>query len=1027
MKIPRFNWPLLILTLVLIGGLFWASMRLTTIDTDITRYLPQDDPVLSDAGYIFAHHPIQGEMVIDLGVETPDPEQLVRCSDFIEDRLRESGLFSRTGTESMQALIPELVTHVGDNLPVLFTQVELERQVAPLLTAESISNRLREIRNQLLNLDAIGQARMIARDPLAIKNIIMAKLAILAPSLDIEFYRGKLLSTDRKHLLLVATPVSPGTDTAFALKIDAFMQVLAAEVPGRFDPGNPVTLTPMGAYRAALDNERFAKQDVQNAAVFSTIGIALLLILVFPRPLIGLFSFLPAVAGTVIALFVMALFNKSISIMALGFGGAIVSITVDQGIAYLLFLDQSRTTYGHEISAEIWGIELMVTLTTVGAFYALCLTGFPILSQLGQFAALGAAFSFLFVHYIFPVIFPEMPPARPRALPFRNWVMSLTVPRKWAALTALFFFGVMLFFVRPVFNTDLSSMNTVSRETSAAEKLMGQVWGSGIFNKIYLMNEAPTPEALQEEGDRILARVEADVRDGRIASGFTPAMVFPGPERGRQNFAAWKAFWTAERIATTQKILGEEATAQGFTADAFDLFWRMVSADSPPETDFRIPEKYYSLMGISRLAKGAFSQFTTLTPGEAHHSETFLERYGAVARIFDPALFSRRLGDLLFSTFAKMLFVAGTSVALLIFFFLLDFKLTLITLAPAIFAQVSTMGTLKLIGHSLDIPALMLAIIIMGMGVDYALLLVCSYQRYGGLNEPGCERIKMGMIMGALSTMIGFGVLCLADHSLLRSAGLTSFLGLGYSLVGAFVLLPPVLEHHFRRERGALALSDNWRKRVLNRYRSLPTYPRLFARFKTKTDVMFEELPRFLAGCGEMRTVLDIGCGYGVPGCWILEHFATARIFGVDPDRERIRVAARVFGERGELTCAAAPDISMVPELADAAFLLDIVHFLDDTAFRLTLERLRTSLHPDAVLIIRAVTLPPGETSGFWKFDAFRMRLAGIPAYHRSVEVMDEMITGAGFQIQETRFSGSNMESIWMIAKPAPGIAESAE
>jgi predicted exporter len=1027
MRFPRFNWPLLMLTLVLIGALFWASLRLTTIDTDITRYLPQGDPVLSDAGTIFAHHPIQGEMVIDLGLETADPDLLVRSCDFIEGRMRESGLFTRVGAESMQALIPELLTHITDHLPMLFTQAELEGQVARLLTAENIANRLGEIRNQLLTLDAIGQASRIARDPLAIGNIIMAKLAVLAPSRDVAFYRGKLLSMDHKHALIVASPISPGTDTAFALKIDTFLRALAAELPGRFDPGNPLTLTPMGAYRAALDNERFAKKDVQNAALFSTLGIALLLLLVFPRPLIGLFSFLPAVAGTVAALFVMALLNKSISIMALGFGGAIISITVDQGIAYLLFLDQPRTTYGHEVSTEIWGIELMVTLTTVGAFYALCFTGFPILSQLGQFAALGASFAFLFVHFLFPRIFPEMPPARPRALPFRNWVMRLTVSRKWAAVIALFFFGVMLFFVRPVFNTDLAAMNTVSRETSAAEILMSRVWGSGIFNKIYLMTEASSPVQLQEKGDTLLTRIEADMQDGRIASGFTPAMVFPGPERSRDNFSAWKAFWTDERIAATGEMLTRQSQALGFTADAFDAFRQMISSGTPPAPFLPIPEKYFSLMGITRLEGGGFSAFTTLTPGETFDSQKFFERHRTDAKIFDPALFSRRLGELLFSTFAKMLLVAGTSVALLIFIFLLDVKLTAITLSPAIFAFVCTMGTLKVIGHPLDIPALMLAIIIMGMGVDYALLLVCSYQRFGGLNEPGCERIKMALIMAALSTLIGFGVLCLADHSLLRSAGITSFLGIGYSLAGAFVLLPPLLEHHFRKDRERSSASNDWRKRVLDRYRSLETYPRLFARFKTKNDVMFSELPRFLAGCGQMRTVLDVGCGYGVPGCWILEHFPGARIYGNDPDRERIRVAERVFGERGKLTCAAAPEIPQAPEAADAAFLLDIVHFLDDTAFRLTLARLRKSLHADAVLILRAVVPPPGETSRLWKLDAFRMRLTGIPVHHRSVELLGEMITESGFELQEPRFSGGNRESVWLIARAAPGVARNDE
>jgi trans-aconitate methyltransferase len=176
-----------------------------------------------------------------------------------------------------------------------------------------------------------------------------------------------------------------------------------------------------------------------------------------------------------------------------------------------------------------------------------------------------------------------------------------------------------------------------------------------------------------------------------------------------------------------------------------------------------------------------------------------------------------------------------------------------------------------------------------------------------------------------------------------------------------------------------------------------------------------------------MRTVLDIGCGYGVPGCWILEHFPGARLYGNDPDRERIRVAQRVFGERGKLTCAAAPEMPPAPELADAALLLDILHFLNDTALRLTLARLRNALHSGAVLIIRAVVYPPGETSWLWKIDAFRMRLAHVQAHHRSVAEMKERIREAGFQVQETSFSGGNRESVWLIATAAPGVAGSGE
>ena len=52
----------------------------------------------------------------------------------------------------------------------------------------------------------------------------------------------------------------------------------------------------------------------------------------------------------------------------------------------------------------------LAALTPVGAFGALCFSRFPLFEQLGLFTALGISLSFLFVHTVFPLIFPAMPP-----------------------------------------------------------------------------------------------------------------------------------------------------------------------------------------------------------------------------------------------------------------------------------------------------------------------------------------------------------------------------------------------------------------------------------------------------------------------------------------------------------------------------------------------------------------------------------------------------------------------------------------
>jgi len=147
-------------------------------------------------------------------------------------------------------------------------------------------------------------------------------------------------------------------------------------------------------------------------------------------------------------------------------------------------------------------------------------------------------------------------------------------------------------------------------------------------------------------------------------------------------------------------------------------------------------------------------------------------------------LFSKKLGDFLKNLFLEIALIISIGLALVIFLYFLDWQLSLVALAPMAFALCATLGTLKIIGHPLDIPGIMLWIVIMGMGIDYSIYYICTYQRYPDDNSPAMNTIKLAMFLAAFTTLIGFGVLAFASHALLRSIGLVSGLGIGYSLIG---------------------------------------------------------------------------------------------------------------------------------------------------------------------------------------------------------------------------------------------------
>ncbi len=237
-----------------------------------------------------------------------------------------------------------------------------------------------------------------------------------------------------------------------------------------------------------------------------------------------------------------------------------------------------------------------------------------------------------------------------------------------------------------------------------------------------------------------------------------------------------------------------------------------------------------------------------VTPGPAYEANAFFTRYAAtnLVSLFDAGLFNRRLGEVLVSLFTEIALITGLGIILVVFFFFLDWRLFLIVLAPVVFALVCTLGSLKLLGRPVDIPGIMLWIVIMGMGIDYGIYYVCAYQRYLDERHPFMTLIRQAMFLAGATTLIGFGVLAFARHAVLKSIGLTSLLGIAYSLVGAFLIVPPLV----KRALVPVALppetleagSPRHTERTLLRYRHIEATPRLFARWKIRLDPMFPRL-----------------------------------------------------------------------------------------------------------------------------------------------------------------------------------------
>jgi predicted exporter/SAM-dependent methyltransferase len=1009
----QIKWSIVfVVTLIVAGLFFWESKNLK-IETDILESMPHNDPVLADAHLIIKHLPVQDKVFIDLEQASTDRDKLVKAAVILSDKLSKSGLFTKVGIGDDAKNFPELVAHVNDNLPALLSSADLEQKIAPLLTPDKIREAMAQNRQSLEQLEGIGRSEMIAKDPLGFSGVILKQMSALLPSNRAKFLHGQLISEDGKHALIIARIKGSGTDTAVAAKIQKLLDDSQKELNSRTGLENHYTLTSVGAYRAALDNETIAKRDTRLAVILTTLGIALLLIFAFPRPLIGLLTLLPSTVGAIAALVVCSFFFKSMSIIAVGFGGAIMAFTVDLGITYLLFLDQPQTTYGKQVAREVWSAELLAVLTTLGAFLLLLISDFKILAEIGVFSALGVTFALLFVHFVFPKIFPSMPPAaRPTNPMLLNAINKIAAPAIWKIIAAIVFGLVMLFFAKPVFNVDLNAMNSMSKETVSADKKMQDVWGN-LSGKCYAFLEAPDIAQLQKKNNLLMDWLSDDVRQEKLKPVFLPSVLFPSTEKAQGNFAAWKTFWNKDRVAALKSDLKTAAKESGFAPNAFDPFWKIMRQEN--HGAFVIPEKYFEMLGISKHPAG-YTQLSLLSAGKYYNAENFFQRIyqSGIAKIFDADLFSKKLGDFLKNLFLEVALIISIGLALVVFLYFLDWKLSLATLAPVAFALIATLGTLKLISHPVDIPGIMLWIVIMGMGIDYAIYYVCTYQRYPDEQSSAMHTIKLAIFLAAVTTLIGFGILIFAGHSLLRSIGIVSFLGIGYSLIGSYFILPVLMKKIFapvQYPTGEFTIgSKEHLRRTILRYRHLPAYPRVFARMKMMIDPMFKELNKYVQNPSR---IIDIGCGFGVPATWLLEIYPQAQVFGIEPDEERVLIAARVIGNRGSAIAGRAPDLPNVEGDVDYVLMLDMLHLISDKEVQIAFQRIYEKLEAGGTLLVRATI--PSDKRNPWKrwIEMIRLKIENAPSRFRPESEIVDFMKMAGFTVNVFVSDFKGIEEKW--------------
>jgi hopanoid biosynthesis associated RND transporter like protein HpnN len=236
--------------------------------------------------------------------------------------------------------------------------------------------------------------------------------------------------------------------------------------------------------------------------------------------------------------------------------------------------------------------------------------------------------------------------------------------------------------------------------------------------------------------------------------------------------------------------LREVATPRAITTD-----------DLPPA----LRERY-----VGKSGKWLLRVFALQRPGECLWDFDPLERFTREIRAVDPEATGKPFGTIEgLRSMKNGLQRAGVyAFAVIALVLLVDFRRpgrTLLALLPLAMAVLFSLGVLGLFGVPLN-PANMIAFpLILGVGVDNGVHVLHDHMlRRAEGRLTISHAIGRGVLVKALTTMIGFGTLMLSTERGLVGLGLILTLGVGCSMVTALVFLPALLHLHGRRRSTAV-------------------------------------------------------------------------------------------------------------------------------------------------------------------------------------------------------------------------------
>ncbi|MFT3945552.1 MAG: 1-acyl-sn-glycerol-3-phosphate acyltransferase [Agriterribacter sp.] len=772
---------------ILISAFFARKLK---FEEDISRILPKD-PKVEKLNEVFQHSKFMDRLVVMVSLKDTNavaPDSLIFFTDaFIEKiNAKLTPYIRKINYRVDDDMTAMLFDAVNEHLPVYLTEQDYHT-IDSLILPGTLKGTLEHNLQILASPTGFALKNIIANDPAGISFIALKKLQQLQYDENFELYDNCVMTRDQKTLLLFLTPAYPpnntGKNQVFLNELDSIIVAQPADVNVEY----------FGATAVSAGNAAQLGKDTGLTQGVTIIFLIVFIGLYFKRKSAPLVIMIPVVAGALFALAAVYLIRGSISVIAIGTGSVILGIAVNYSLHVF-----NHYRHTGDIKKVIDDLAFPLTLgsaTTIGGFFCLTFAESDMLKDLGLFAGfslIGAALSSL----IFLPHFIRKHKEKHNAEDSLSWIDKLAALRpehNKFIITAILLLTVVFAFTsqKVGFETDLNNMNYMPGKLKQAEKKLNKI-NEAATQSVYIVAEGKDLEEALLQSEKVQKDIETLKAKSIVNkySGVSSLIISEALQKER--IQRWNNYWSPQKKTALLSAIKKEGAQLGYSATAFDRFADLLNKEYTVVDTATLHQLRSSFLDDYIAEYNNRTTVVTLVKAEAANKPAVYEALDNKAGIavLDRQYLTGKFVELINIDFTRIALITSIFVFTVLWITYGRIELALMAFLPMFITWIWILGIMGLLGIKFNIINIIVSTLIFGLGDDYSIFIMDGLLQEYKTGKKNLSSFKSSIILSAITTLAGLGVLIFAKHPALRSIATISVTGILCVVLVSQVCIP---------------------------------------------------------------------------------------------------------------------------------------------------------------------------------------------------------------------------------------------